>query len=636
MADRYAHLRASLGDELLAKVQAAKLLVVGAGGIGCELLKNLVLTGFLNIHVVDLDIIDVSNLNRQFLFRQEHVGMSKSQVAAAAVKVFNPDATIVAHHGNVKSPEFGLNFVAQFDLVLNALDNVDARRHVNRLCLAKDKPLIESGTTGYLGQVTVIRKGETECYECQPKPTQKSYPICTIRSTPDKPVHCVVWAKELFRLLFGRAEDSMLYEDPAGDEPSAYMATVTARPEASADAITAYAAAVLVAQFETEVAKRIGMDVYKGAKRLPEAVAGGALRALAAEYAQAPSRVARKAGWDRDVWGVEESAREFSACLHDVYSSAALREHVGSMEFDKDDKIAMRFVTAACNLRSVVFHIPLQSYHDAKGIAGNIIAAIATTNAIIAGLQVLEALKIMRAAKPIREACNYVWCLREGTRKGLLLQPTALEPPSKGCFVCGTRTVDVHLDTAALTFGEFVSRVLKSRLGVNEPSVSVGSSLIYEEGEDAAQGLRANLPKRLRDLPGGGVTDGTSLSVEDFSQDLDVTVCVYHRVFDEEEVPDGFVVGGQMPVASAAKPSAEPPSAETGTNGAPAAAAAAAAAAVPAAAAAAAPTAQPAKRGREDGGSEEPPSKRAAATVATAVDTTGGDDDDDVICVGDD
>lgn len=108
-----------------------------------------------------------------------------------------------------------------------------ARNHVNRMCLAADIPLIESGTAGYLGQVTVIKKvelftpvmllviisfvcqscpvnvclccpfmdyqGLTECYECQPKPTQKTFPGCTIRNTPSEPIHCIVWAKYLFK-----------------------------------------------------------------------------------------------------------------------------------------------------------------------------------------------------------------------------------------------------------------------------------------------------------------------------------------------------------------------------------------------------------------------------------------------------
>ncbi len=74
------------------------MLVIGAGGIGCELLKDLVLTGFEDVELVDLDTIDVSNLNRQFLFRPQHVGQPKAVVAREAALLFNPAATIVAHH----------------------------------------------------------------------------------------------------------------------------------------------------------------------------------------------------------------------------------------------------------------------------------------------------------------------------------------------------------------------------------------------------------------------------------------------------------------------------------------------------------------------------------------------------------
>ena len=81
--------------------------------------------------------------------------------------------------------------------MLNALDNVGARRHVNRVCLAANVPLIESGTRGYVGQVRAIIKSRTKCFECDPVAAQKSYPICTIRNHPELPVHCITWAKEL-------------------------------------------------------------------------------------------------------------------------------------------------------------------------------------------------------------------------------------------------------------------------------------------------------------------------------------------------------------------------------------------------------------------------------------------------------
>lgn len=112
---------------------------------------------------------------------QEPCGTVKSEVLK-----FRPGVEIVAHHANVKNQEFDIDFFKQFSVVLNGLDNLDARRHVNRMCLAAGVPLVESGTTGYLGQVTVHIKGQTECYECQPKPVPKSYPVCTITSTPSK------------------------------------------------------------------------------------------------------------------------------------------------------------------------------------------------------------------------------------------------------------------------------------------------------------------------------------------------------------------------------------------------------------------------------------------------------------------
>lgn len=144
--------RSTVGDDLLEKISSSRILLVGAGGIGCELLKNLALSGFSNVEVIDLDTIDVSNLNRQFLFRREHVGMPKCTVACtAATKMFpSTDNTLpkyLAHHGNIfDNSRFNVQYFKSFNLVLNALDNIEARRRVNRLCLAANIPLIEAGT----------------------------------------------------------------------------------------------------------------------------------------------------------------------------------------------------------------------------------------------------------------------------------------------------------------------------------------------------------------------------------------------------------------------------------------------------------------------------------------------------------
>ncbi|VDN33581.1 unnamed protein product [Dibothriocephalus latus] len=195
------------------------VLVVGAGGIGCELLKNLVYSGFKRISIVDLDTIDVSNLNRQFLFRKEHVGKSKAEVAAKSIRGFRDDVDLKTYHASIFSSQFSPEFFEEFDIVFNALDNQAARRHVNRMCVNIGKAIIESGTSGYLGQVEPLlfkgakhengdccnaSKGRASCFECQPvENDRRSYPTCTIRNTPSEPIHCVVWAKFLFNQLFG-------------------------------------------------------------------------------------------------------------------------------------------------------------------------------------------------------------------------------------------------------------------------------------------------------------------------------------------------------------------------------------------------------------------------------------------------
>lgn len=576
-------------------VTKSKILLIGSGGIGCELLKNLALSGFTSVDVIDLDTIDVSNLNRQFLFRSHHVGKSKCEVACEAARkmaiVGEENVQYIPHHGNVKDKSrFGIKFVQNFNVVLNALDNVDARRHVNRLCLATGVPLVEAGTTGYLGQVTVIHKDSgTECYECQPKPTQKVYPICTIRSTPSMPVHTIVWAKELYKLMFGsKPENSMLFEDDnindtaenedetndttqasengetKTGERSVYMDIILSQKPSKADSIPLkeirkYAHDVIVALYYTEIEKQLGMDRYKTATKTPKSLSTQVIQEtiLNSDEIISIASPTRRSGFKTtDIWSTEESLAEFTACLEDVYSKSIPTYD----DFDKDDSLSMRFVTAASNLRSFVFQIdPQQSLYSAKGIAGNIIPAIATTNAIVAGLQILNVFSILQLQLlqketnsenyNVRERCKYVYCLREKTRKGYYLQPTNLPSHNPDCFVCRGAKVDVTLSCTEWKLQDFIEKIIKKRLGFVEPTILIGDDggdIIHEEGEGAdSDAYAVNLKKSLTKLPAGGIkgSNGDMVRIEDFSQNLEVDLCVWHKEeWDEES--DGFLIGG--------------------------------------------------------------------------------------------
>lgn len=132
-----------------------KFFIVGAGAIGCELLKNFAMMGVGcgngRLIVTDMDHIEKSNLNRQFLFRPSDVSMPKSRTAARAVKMMNNELNIVHHEDKVCAETekiYTEYFFDEIDGVANALDNVDARLFVDRKCVIYRKPLIDSGTLG--------------------------------------------------------------------------------------------------------------------------------------------------------------------------------------------------------------------------------------------------------------------------------------------------------------------------------------------------------------------------------------------------------------------------------------------------------------------------------------------------------
>ncbi|KAK4191980.1 hypothetical protein QBC35DRAFT_485256 [Podospora australis] len=219
---RYDGQIAVFGREFQDKIANVKQFLVGAGAIGCEMLKNWAMIGLGTgprgqITVTDMDSIEKSNLNRQFLFRPKDVGQMKSDCAARAVVAMNPelDGHIVSLKDRV-SPEteeiFNEDFWNNLDGVTNALDNVEARTYVDRRCVFFHKPLLESGTLGTKGNTQVVLPKITESYSSSQDPPEQSFPMCTLRSFPNKIEHTIAWARELFETSFVKpAETANLY-----------------------------------------------------------------------------------------------------------------------------------------------------------------------------------------------------------------------------------------------------------------------------------------------------------------------------------------------------------------------------------------------------------------------------------------
>jgi len=148
-----------------AKLAACKVLVIGAGALGNEILKNLVLLGFRRIVVVDSDRIDVSNLSRTILYRSEDVGDFKVEVAARACASISPDAVVQPIVANVLR-DCGLGIFHWSDIVLAGLDNREARLWLNRSSWKVNRPWIDGAIEGINGVARVFLSGTPPCYEC--------------------------------------------------------------------------------------------------------------------------------------------------------------------------------------------------------------------------------------------------------------------------------------------------------------------------------------------------------------------------------------------------------------------------------------------------------------------------------------
>jgi adenylyltransferase/sulfurtransferase len=175
--DRYSRLRL-ISWWRQERLRSARVLVVGAGALGNEVLKNLALVGLGTIHVIDFDDVEPSNLSRSVLFRAEDGGRPKAEVAARRTLELNPEIRVVPVRGDVVT-DLGLGLFAEVDLVIGCLDNREARLWVNRQCWKVNTPWIDAGIQEIQGVVKVFVPPDSACYECAM--TERDYQLLNLR-----------------------------------------------------------------------------------------------------------------------------------------------------------------------------------------------------------------------------------------------------------------------------------------------------------------------------------------------------------------------------------------------------------------------------------------------------------------------
>ena len=169
-----------IGYEGQLKLKNAKVCVVGIGGLGNPISTRLVAMGIGKIRIVDRDVIELSNLHRQTMFDESDIGQVKVEAAAKKLKKMNPDVEIEALPVSVNDYT-ALDIVEGCNVVIDALDSVNARYSINKACVKKNIPFVTGAAVGVTGQAFTILPKETACYHCVfPALDEDSMPTCSI------------------------------------------------------------------------------------------------------------------------------------------------------------------------------------------------------------------------------------------------------------------------------------------------------------------------------------------------------------------------------------------------------------------------------------------------------------------------
>lgn len=154
-----------IGEGGQQKLNNAKILVCGAGGLGSTVLANLASVGIGTIGIVDNDVLELSNLNRQYIHKFENIGKIKVESAAGWIREFNPEIKVNTYQIRLDDQNY-TDIVKDYDLIMDCFDSFKSKFLLNAIAIQTGKTLIHGGVTEFFGQVTVIVPGKTACLSC--------------------------------------------------------------------------------------------------------------------------------------------------------------------------------------------------------------------------------------------------------------------------------------------------------------------------------------------------------------------------------------------------------------------------------------------------------------------------------------
>lgn len=422
--DRYDCLRMLLGNDNVNKVRDSSIFVVGAGAIGCEHLKNFSMLGFgrgdkSNIYITDMDVIEKSNLNRQFLFRREHIGELKSKVAVIESKKLNKDVNLISIGDKLcKESEdyFNNEFFDSVDIVASALDNVEARLYVDSRCILFNKPLFESGTLGTKGNTQVIIPNLTENYGASQDEDVKSFPVCTVKNFPNSIEHIIHWGLDEFEEIFNiypssinKLKEDISLKNYEGNEKDEIINNVkyflkNGMLEYKDCVLFAldrfnekynYGILKLLKEYPKDLLTSSGVKFWSGGKVCPVEVMFDKDNKFHYDYVISLSvLVAEMCNIDIIDIDLDDIILNYEYKeLNENFDLNNINVRSIELEKDNDENNHIKFINSCVNLRAYNYNIEQISFLETKLKAGKIVPAISTTTSIVSGILIKEIIK---------------------------------------------------------------------------------------------------------------------------------------------------------------------------------------------------------------------------------------------------
>lgn len=439
-----------LGEKAQKILSSKEVFLIGAGATGCELLKQIVLMGVKKVFITDDDRIELSNLSRQFLYRQADSGKNKSITAGSAAKKFNKNVEIVSKTSRVSKDhlkEFDTAFWNAIDFTILAVDNFAARIYIDELCVQHEKPVFECGTSGIKGSSTVILPHQTISYNEIPQQIKEAPAACTLKSFPYTIGHCAQWSRSEFEFILNSSVSEL--NDFAKDM-EAYKNNIALLDYYSAsEKLDCLSLGIELALCKNEqdiinfVASRFeelffyriqdinkhfppdyttskGAKFWVSPKRIPKAMPLDSNNQLCLDFIKSGYKLlAEILGTEKNIditkmlsyyqSGARANSHSLIITEDDEINNDAMGdlttyiEHVitrglnvdkgktiKNIYFDKDCNDHIDFVVACTNCRARNYFIAEGTWFDIKIVAGNIVPAISTTTSVITGLLGIE------------------------------------------------------------------------------------------------------------------------------------------------------------------------------------------------------------------------------------------------------